>query len=396
MTKPLTRIEEEWRREYEQEGEAYTLEQRKSKLEWEAWDQETKKAIKRGAPGPQPPAKARGVPVQKRLILSSATFEKLHEILRDNPAGVFVLRDELTGWFAELDKQGRETERQFYLEAWSGDTPFTVDRIGRGSVYVPATCVSLLGNIQPARLRLYLSDAVVGGPSDDGLIQRFQILVWPDPPREWKLIDRPPNNYALAKAEKVFSRLANLSPDSPLEMRFDCESQELFFEWLAELETKVRSEHGLHPAMVAHLSKYRSLMPSLAALLELADRAAADGELEGKITVSIEHAKQAAALCEYLESHAKRVYACIVFPELRAARELARHLQAGDLKNPFSTREVYLKGWSGLEDPERVRSACKLLEDAGWIREEAAQKSQNGGRPSETWQINPKVVRREK
>jgi putative DNA primase/helicase len=235
------------------------------------------------------------------------------------------------------------------------------------------------------------ADAVVGGPNDDGLIQRFQILVWPDPPREWKLIDRPPNKSALATAEKVFSRLANLPDEPRLVMRFDCESQKLYYAWLPELEGKVREERGLHPAMVAHLSKYRSLMPILAALFELADRAASDDELTGTIKISLEHARQAAALCDYLGSHAKRVYACIVSPEHRAARELARHIQAGDLKSPFKTRDVYVRGWSGLDNPDRVRSACRLLEDAAWIREETAPKSQGGGRPSELWQINPKV-----
>ena len=86
-----------------------------------------------------------------------------------------------------MDRVGREGERGFYLQAWNGDAGYTVDRIGRGSIYVPAVCVSLFGNIQPARLRWYLSQTLEGGPADDGPFQRFQLLVWPDPPREWKL-----------------------------------------------------------------------------------------------------------------------------------------------------------------------------------------------------------------
>jgi putative DNA primase/helicase len=396
MTKPLTGIEEIWRANFQQEEEAYELEKERADLRKQAWKEKTKESYKRKAPEPTPPEQPRKPPLQKRLVLTDATFEKLHEILAENPAGVLVLRDELTGWLATLEKPGREGERAFYLQAWNGDTGYSMDRIGRGSIYVPAVCVSLLGNIQPARLRWYLSDAVAGGPNDDGLFQRFQILVWPDPPRDWTLIDRPPNSLALAKAEKVFSALANLPADPPVPLRFDCDGQKLFFEWLAELESKVRGECGLHPAIVAHLSKYRSLMPSLAALFELADRAAGDDGLAGKITVSVEHAKQAAVLCDYLLLHARRVYACVVSPQCRAARELARHIKAGDLSNPFKTRDVYLKGWSGLDDAERVRSAIELLEDAAWVRREESPKSQSGGRPTETWRINPKVARHEK
>jgi len=396
MTNPLAEIEKVWRANFEQEEQDYELEKERADLKWQAWKEKTKESYKKGTPEPAPPEQPQDPPAQQRLILTDATFEKLHEILAENSAGVLVFRDELTGWLGMLEKPGREGERGFYLQAWSGDTGFSVDRIGRGSIHVPAVCVSLLGNIQPARLRWYLSDAMAGGANDDGLFQRFQVIVWPDPPRDWTLIDRPPNQSAFSKADKVFSVLANLPADPPLHLRFDGDSQQLFFAWLAELEHKVRGENGLHPAMVAHLAKYRSLMPSLAALFELADRAADDGELTGTVTVSLEHTQQAEAWCVYLESHARRVYSCVVSPQCMAARELARHIQAGDVGNPFTSRDVYIKGWSGLDDSERADSAIKILEAAAWVRQEEACQPQGRGRPSERWQINPKVARREK
>jgi len=273
-----------------------------------------------------------------------------------------MIRDELTGWLAGLERQGHELERAFYLEAWNGDSSFTIDRIGRGSIHVPAICVSLIGNIQPARLRWHLSDALGGGRNDDGLFQRFQLLVWPDPPRGWKLIDRAPNTHALAMAEKVYTSLANLSTDEPLRLRFDPEAQQLFNEWLADIEKKVRDDHTLSPPLVGHLAKFRSSLPTLAGLFELADRAAGTAPLSGEITISLAHTRQAAAFCDYLQSHAQRVYSCVIAPEMRAARELARHIQANDLADEFATRTVYLKGWAGLDTPERVRGAIALLE----------------------------------
>jgi hypothetical protein len=193
--------------------------------------------------------------------------------------------------------------------------------------------------------------------------------------------------------------LANLPVDPPLHLRFDGDGQELFNDWWAELERRVRGRNGLHSAMVAHLSKYRSLMPTLAALFELADRVAGGDELAGTIdtiAVSLEHARQAAAWCEYLESHARRVYSCIVSPEWRAAHELARHIEDGDLSNPFKTRDVYNKGWTGLGDTKCASSAIGILEDLHWVRPEETCEPPGRGRPSETWQINPKVVGREK
>jgi hypothetical protein len=392
VTLPVTHIEELWRAEYEQKSEVFETDREMLEIRRQAWREESKRNIKKGGDPTAAPDNTIKAPVQKRLILTDSTFEKLHEILRDNPAGVLVVRDELTGWLAQLDKQGREGERAFYLQAWNGDGGFTVDRISRGSIRVPAVCISLFGNIQPSRLRSYLSSALAGGPGDDGLFQRFQIMVYPDPPAKWTLVDRLPNNTALAVAEKVFNALSRLSIEEPIDGSFAPDAQKLFFKWWADLEDKIRGESGLHPAMVAHLSKYRSLMPSLALLFELADLAAADAPIATGITVSLDHARQAAAYCDYLESHAKRVYACVVSPETAAARDLARHIKAGDLPATFSTRDIYFRGWSGLDSPERVRKALDVLEDAAWVRKAKPPASPSGGRPSEAWMVNPKVT----
>lgn len=304
------------------------------------------------------------------------------KILAANPAGVLVVRDELTGWLAQLDRTGREGERAFCLEAWNGDSSHDIDRIGRGSIRVPHCCMSLLGGIQPGRLRSYLADALKDGPSNDGLMQRFQVLVWPDEPATWTYIDRPPNAAAVAQAQAVYGRLTAMDAEASKLYRFGADAQALFEAWMAALEPRIRGGE-LHPALVAHLSKYRSLMPSLALLFALAD-----GE---QATVSLAHAQQAAAWCEYLESHATRVYACIVSPALRAAGELSRRLAGGwRAKEGFcSARDVYNNGWSGLGTPEEARAALDVLEDAGWVRRLDIAPNPTGGRPTEMYEINP-------
>lgn len=395
VTLPLAQIEDKWRAEHESACCDFELEKEQAELRWQAWREDYKRAVKKkGEALPVQPDKTLRPPTQQRLVLCDATFEKLHEILAQNPAGVLVIRDELTGWLSQLGRLGREGERAFFLQAWNGDSGFTVDRIGRGSIHVPAVCVSLLGNIQPGRLRSYLGDAIEGGPTDDGLFQRFQILVWPDLPSDWQLVDRLPNEAALRTMEKICDTLAGLSAGDPVRLRFTSDGQALFFDWLTDLERKIRGDSGLAPAYIAHLAKYRSLMPSLAGLFELADRADG-GTLAHEISISLERTKQAAALCDYLESHARRVYGCVVSPETRSARELARHIQAGDLPSPFTTRTTYLKGWSGIDTPERVRGALELLSEAGWVCRAESSSPPSGGRPSEAWIINPKVGRRD-
>src|SRR5215212_1963236 len=139
-------------------------------------------------------------PLLRRYKTEDATVEKISEILLENPRGILVHRDELSGWLRNLDRQGREGDRSFYLEAWNGTGSFDVDRISRGSLHVPALCLSILGSIQPGPLSTYVYQATEGEKGDDGLLQRFQLLVWPDPPASWRNVDRWPDTEAKNRA----------------------------------------------------------------------------------------------------------------------------------------------------------------------------------------------------
>ena len=111
------------------------------------------------------------------------------------------------------------------------------------------------------------------------------------------------------------------------------------------------------------------------------------------LRISLEHAQQAAAWCDYLESHARRVYSCIATPQMRAARELAEKIKQRKFAPDgfFSCREVYLKGWSGLDSPELARMAAEVLQDAGWVRDVSRESGPLGGRPSDRYHVNPGV-----
>jgi hypothetical protein len=149
-------------------------------------------------------------PLLRRYKTEDATVEKISEILLENPRGILVHCDELSGWLRNLDKQGREGDRSFYLEAWNGTGSFDVDRIDRGSLHIPALCLSILGSIQPGPLSSYVYQAAQGEKGDDGLLQRFQLLVWPDAPSTRRNVDRWTNIEAKNRACEVFNRLDEL------------------------------------------------------------------------------------------------------------------------------------------------------------------------------------------
>jgi Protein of unknown function (DUF3987) len=387
ITKPAHDIEADWRTAHEADEKAYQDQSELDAAEIKAGEAQYQKAAKINRERPAKPQLTTTRPVLKRLLTSDATFESLQQLMSENPAGLFVLRDELTGWFAGLERQGREQERAFFLECWNGDSPFTIDRVGRGSIHVERCCLSLFGGIQPARLCHYMADALREGPSNDGLIQRFQLLAWPDQPATWKYVDSKPDMQAANLAAEVYRRIVILDAENPLCLRFSDEAQAMFEQWLTQLELRLRCG-GLSPHFEAHLAKYRSLMPSLALLLALAD-----GHTE---VVPAHQARLAADWCAYLESHAIRVYACQAKPERNAAIALSKRLANGWKREQgvFTLRDVYRNEWSGLDTPEAARAALQLLEEYGWVRRESAasvQPIQASGRPSEIYFRNPRI-----
>ncbi|MBT3989753.1 MAG: DUF3987 domain-containing protein, partial [Rhodospirillaceae bacterium] len=152
-----------------------------------------------------------GIETEKRYAVSDSTTEKLGELLNENPSGLLLHRDELCGWLRSLDKQGREGDREFYLEAWNGTGSYTYDRIGRGTKHIDALTLSVIGSIQPGKLSSYINSALNGGTGDDGLLQRIQMLVWPETSTIWKNIDRYPDKDAQNRANEIFVKLDGYS-----------------------------------------------------------------------------------------------------------------------------------------------------------------------------------------
>lgn len=330
-------------------------------------------------------------PALRRYVVTDASVEALGEILIENPWGVLAYRDELNGLLRSLDKEGQEGSRAFYLQGYDGNQPYTFDRIGRGrNLHIPAVCLSLLGGIQPGKLQAYIHDAVSGGAADDGLLQRFGLLVWPDVGREWRNVDRFPDTAAKNAAFETFQRLDAMQPGTdpetgepaPTVYRFTPDAQAEFDDWRHDFETALRSgEH--HPAMESHLSKYRKLVPALALVCALAD---------GETEVSMGSLLRALAWGDYLKSHAARAYGAGTGPNTDAATALLAKIQAGKVVDGFKPADVYLKGWAHLGTPEAVHAAARLLCDLGHLRRVDTKSGAAGGRPSTTYQINPKTT----
>jgi Protein of unknown function (DUF3987) len=336
-------------------------------------------------------------PTPRRYTTNDTSIEKMAELLMDNPDGLLLYRDELTGWLRSLDKAGHEAARAFYLEAWNGDGSHEVDRIGRGSLFVKAVCVSILGGIQPGPLSSYVEGAFDDGESADGLLQRLQVLVYPDRGR-FDPTDLSPDLDARDRAYKVFKELADLDVEefvghAPGEaeevpyLNFDDRAQEVFNDWRAAFEGEIVA--GDYPAALeSHFMKYRSLFASLALVFEAIDFV--DGVEGAGVAITKMNAVRAYVWCEYLRSHAVRIYSPMLDTPERRAEVLLKRIHRGDVEDGAKTRDIWRRGWSRLGTAGDLAEAIAVLEGLGWVRREEI-KPNEGGRPSEILRLHPEL-----
>lgn len=337
--------------------------------------------------------KAEQEPTRRLFKTNETSIQSMTVLQAQNPRGILVFRDELTALLVKWDREDGADERAYFLEGWNGNGSYTDFKVMRGLTDAPNICISLLGGIQPDKLKRYLYQAQQG--SNDGLMQRLQLAVWPDEPEHWELIDTAPNKADKQRAYNILQTLAEMDfrqygavqgeyDDRPY-FRFSDDAQAVFNAWLTELQT-VKFKQEENPLMVEHFGKFRSLMPSLALIFHLVDLA--DGKARG--CVSAQAARLAVRWCGYLESHARRVYAMAESPEHEAAVRLADKIKAGALPSPFTSKAIYDKGWHGLKDKQEVEAACTILIDENWLRMTRKPATGNRGRPPlPEYHINP-------
>lgn len=359
------------------------------KIEYEEAEHRARKTIRSGGKIEMLPAEPIR-PEPERLVVNDATVQKVADIHRSSPRGLLLVKDELVGHLETLRQDGQESARAFYLEAWNGTNSYKIDRIIRGSSEIQRLAVWILGGIQPSKLDEYVRQATLGGASDDGLLQRFQLIVWPDASSDWKIVDRRANKKAAKIAARALVSLRTLDPkvagatsegeQNPAFLHFTTDAQTHYNAYWERMELSIRGDK-MHPALESHFAKYPRLLAALALVIHLVDGGT------GPVTSSA--VQRAWRWIVYLKTHAKRVYASVTNPAAASAHALAAKIASGKLNSGFSAREVERKGWAKLSTGQEVHSAIAWLIDANWLM---AVQERTATITKTTYLINPRLV----
>lgn len=155
-------------------------------------------------------------PIAERYLTCDTTLEGLARLLSENPRGLCLIRDELSGWFRSYDqyRSGRGSDLQHYLSIYDS-SPITFDRKGGEKVvHVSRPSLSLTGTIQPSILNTLLSEANI----ENGLAGRFLFVLMEDRPRRWS--DTDCDEITEDNLERLLRGLLDLAPDRDKEGRY--------------------------------------------------------------------------------------------------------------------------------------------------------------------------------
>jgi hypothetical protein len=113
-------------------------------------------------------------PKDKRLLTTDATIEKLGSLIQIS-GGITLARDELSGFISNLNRYNNGSDKQFFLEGYSGGI-YNIDRMTRDSVHISDHYINIVGTIQPNVAREIFFD----NNKDDGFFDRFTLMAYPE------------------------------------------------------------------------------------------------------------------------------------------------------------------------------------------------------------------------
>ncbi len=350
-------------------------------------------------------------PMLKRYIANDSTYQQLGVTLSQTNNGLLIARDELTGLLASLDGESNNEARNFYLEAFNGTGSHIMDRVGRGSTFIETHSLSVIGGIQPNKLERYL-EKTIKGLDNDGLMQRFQLAVYPDHIKGLKEQDIAPDKDIRQAVYDLFETIDNMSigdfikyganPPDDFNKRpyyyFDDEAYRTFMRWYDD--NKAKADACEHSVIAEHMMKYPKTIPSLALIFHIVDCIEHQANL-GRIGMNALNA--ALKWHSMLETHMLRIYSLVIDSANIKAAYLSEKLlnmakNSTDktdetlwINGGFTARQLIRKGWKGLTDSDDVLNALEVLLEQKWLDSQEVPSTGRGGRPTECYFINPRI-----
>lgn len=144
-------------------------------------------------------------PTKKQFIANDITLEALVELHEDRDNGVGVFKDELAGWFKDMNKYRAGSDLEFWLSTWSGES-VNINRLTRAGSFVESPFIPVLGGIQPDILNSFFTEE----NKDNGFVDRM-LLSYPEADVPYFNEDEIDPNLLLWYKESVINMFDSLN-----------------------------------------------------------------------------------------------------------------------------------------------------------------------------------------
>ncbi len=312
------------------------------------------------------------------------TVDKLGDLLKSSNRGCIVDKPELAGWFGSMDAYKNGTggsDRAAWLTFFDGG-PLYVDRVGRGSIFVPNFGGSIIGAIQPDAFA-----RIIDKLPEDGLLQRFIVV---NARQQVEGSEKPYNKAANDRFHEMQQRIFDTIVQ-PNNVTLSNEANEIRRE-ITAFAFRLMKVNFISSAMCSHLGKYQTIAARL--MLTFHAIECSDSRIHPQsCQVSGDTARMVKAfMLEFLYPHAVAFYINIV-----GNTEIGRHLRKiAELCLTHESAEIsnrdFMHGWVGWRHckPYEQESIINQLIDNGWIMPAPTARRTNKGFPTR-FIINPEI-----
>ena len=350
-THPVRKLEHKLQRRHEVALEEFARELRE-------YEVDKKDAAKAGLAAPPPPR----VPIAERVRVNDTTVEAIIPILKDNPRGLLLERDELVGWVKGMDQYkagGKGAERQFWLSVWSNE-PTSVDRKGQQApVSVLNPFIGVIGSIQPDILKELAENR------EDGMLERF-LFVYPRTLNSmWTEDDI--SEGTLTAYRNLYDRLRGLSMDKdedgdPIEIpvAFSSAAKEVYIDAYNDHRKEImRAGFPRYLRSVwAKLEAYTLRITLILACCRFA-------ESRGGERVEQDDVLRALALIDYFKGQARRVFGTLYgFNEKKRLLEDVSRFVANEGGVWVGTATELHQQFHSDYKPKRAEELSKFIKEA--------------------------------
>jgi hypothetical protein len=322
-----------------------------------------------------PPVK----PVLRRLICSDVTIEKLAEVLEDNPRGVLIARDELSGWFASFSRyKGKAggSDVPNYLELYScGNVTYDRKTGDRPLVVVDDAMASITGNIQPGILARCLTQEY----HDSGLAARILMAMPPRLTKRWSEADV--SDETSADYRSLIEQLANLEMHS-FKDRKGPDRLELTpgarTAWIGWYDSWAVVQAEADDEQQAAYSKIEAVAARIALVHHVASEVQFGRPALSKVPLT--SMECGIDLARWFAREVRRIYAILKETEgQKQTRKLCEWVQA---RGGAFARDLQRRSPSRYTTAESADAELNLLVEMGLARWEIVPSTEKGGRPT--------------